>query len=133
MLRGGTEAQKQAWLPRLATGEIMAGVAVTEPDFGSDVAGITVTARPPTGGDWLIRGTKTWSTFAARADVLMLLARTDPDRSLAHRGLSIFVVPKDRADGAGFVLTQPGGGRLEGRPDRHHRLSGHAFLRAVVR
>ena len=46
----------------------------------------------------------------------MLLARTDPDRSLAHRGLSIFVVPKDRADGRGFVLTQPAGGRLEGRP-----------------
>jgi (2S)-methylsuccinyl-CoA dehydrogenase len=116
LLRGGTEAQKQLWLPRLATGEVMAGVAVTEPDFGSDVAGITVTALPTEGGDWLIRGTKTWSTFAARADVLMLLARTDPDRSLAHRGLSIFVVPKDRANGGGFVLTQPGGGRLEGRP-----------------
>ncbi len=116
LLRGGTEAQKQAWLPRLATGEIMAGVAVTEPDFGSDVAGISVTAAPTTGGGWLLRGTKTWSTFAARADVLMLLARTDPDRKLAHRGLSIFVVPKERANGAGFVLTQPGGGRLEGRP-----------------
>ena len=116
LLRGGTEAQKQAWLPRLATGEIMAGVAVTEPDFGSDVAGISVTAGRTDGGDWLLRGTKTWSTFAARADVLMLLARTDPDRTLAHRGLSIFVVPKARANGGGFVLTQPGGGRLEGRP-----------------
>jgi (2S)-methylsuccinyl-CoA dehydrogenase len=65
---------------------------------------------------WSISGTKTWSTFAARADVLMVLARTDPDRSRAHRGLSMFVVPKERADGHGFVLTQPGGGRLEGRP-----------------
>ena len=46
LLRGGTEAQKRRWLPQLATGEIMAGVAVTEPDFGSDVAGITVTASP---------------------------------------------------------------------------------------
>ena len=46
----------------------------------------------------------------------MVLARTDPDRSRAHRGLSVFVVPKDRADGSGFVLHQPGGGRLEGRP-----------------
>jgi (2S)-methylsuccinyl-CoA dehydrogenase len=64
----------------------------------------------------VINGTKTWSTFAARADVLMLLARTDPDRSLGHRGLSIFIVPKERTDGHGFVLTQPGGGRLEGRP-----------------
>jgi (2S)-methylsuccinyl-CoA dehydrogenase len=115
LLRGGTEEQKREWLPRLATGEIMAGVAVTEPDFGSDVAGITVSASRA-GEEWVIGGTKTWSTFAARADVLMLLARTDPDRGLGHRGLSIFVVPKERADGHGFVLTQPGGGRLEGRP-----------------
>jgi (2S)-methylsuccinyl-CoA dehydrogenase len=93
----------------------MVGVAVTEPDFGSDVAGITVSATRA-GEEWVIGGTKTWSTFAARADVLMLLVRTDPDRGLGHRGLSIFVVPKERADGHGFVLTQPGGGRLEGRP-----------------
>jgi (2S)-methylsuccinyl-CoA dehydrogenase len=116
LLRGGTEEQKRAWLPRLASGEIMAGVSVTEPDFGSDVAGITVAATRTDNGDWEINGTKTWSTFAARADVLMVLARTDPDRSRAHRGLSVFVVPKARADGHGFVLTQPGGGRLEGRP-----------------
>jgi (2S)-methylsuccinyl-CoA dehydrogenase len=116
LLRGGTEPQKRHWLPLLATGEIMAGVAVTEPDFGSDVAGITATATRTPSGDWEINGTKTWSTFAARADVLMLLARTDPDRAAAHRGLSIFVVPKERADGHGFVLTQPGAGRLEGRP-----------------
>jgi (2S)-methylsuccinyl-CoA dehydrogenase len=115
LVRGGTEEQKQRWLPRLASGEIMAAVAVTEPDFGSDVAGLTVAAVPD-GGDWLIRGTKTWSTFAARADVLMLLARTDPNRAVGHRGLSLFVVEKERADGHGFVLTQPGGGRLEGRP-----------------
>jgi (2S)-methylsuccinyl-CoA dehydrogenase len=117
LLRGGTESQKQRWLPALASGGIMAGVAVTEPDYGSDVAGLTVAAaRDASTGDWVISGTKTWSTFAARADVLMVLARTDPDRSLAHRGLSLFVVPKERADGHGFVLTQPGGGRLEGRP-----------------
>ena len=116
LLRGGTEDQKRRWLPRLATGEIMAGVSVTEPDFGSDVAGITVAAARVESGDWEISGTKTWSTFAARADVLMVLARTDPDRSLTHRGLSVFVVPKERASGHGFVLTQPGGGRLEGRP-----------------
>ena len=117
LLRGGTEAQKQRWLPALASGEIMAGVAVTEPDFGSDVAGLTVAAsKDGSTGEWIISGTKTWSTFAARADVLMVLARTDPDRSLAHRGLSLFVVPKERADGGGFVLHQPSGGRLEGRP-----------------
>ncbi len=116
LMRGGSEAQKRQWLPKLASGEIMAGVAVTEPDFGSDVAGVIVSATVAPDGTWEISGTKTWSTFAARADVLMVLARTDPDRSRAHRGLSVFVVPKDRADGSGFVLHQPGGGRLEGRP-----------------
>jgi (2S)-methylsuccinyl-CoA dehydrogenase len=123
LVKGGTEEQKQQWLPRLATAEEMAAVAVTEPDFGSDVAGIKVTATRADGG-WLINGVKTWCTFGARATVLMLLARTDPDRSLAHRGLSMFVVPKPVADGHGFELSQdagadggaPGGGKMEGRP-----------------
>ena len=123
LVKGGTEEQKQTWLPRLASAEVMAAVAVTEPDYGSDVANIACSARKVDGG-WLIRGVKTWCTFAARAEVLMLLARTDPDRAKAHRGLSMFVVTKPRADGKGFVLTQaqgddgaaPGGGRMEGRP-----------------
>ena len=105
---GGTEEQKQAWLPRLATGEIMNAVAVTEPDYGSDVASIKVTATRSDDG-WLVNGGKTWCTFAARADVLMLLVRTDPDRSKGHRGLSILIAPKERGDGHGFKLTQPGG------------------------
>jgi (2S)-methylsuccinyl-CoA dehydrogenase len=120
LVKGGTEAQKQEWLPKLATGEIMAAVAVTEPDYGSDVAGLKVTATPADGPDgeagYAISGVKTWCTFAARADVLMLLARTNPDRAAAHRGLSLFVVPKERGDGHGFVLEQPSGGRMEGRP-----------------
>ena len=116
---GGTEAQKQTWLPRLAQGEVMNAVAVTEPDYGSDVAGVKVSATPTGSGDgagWLLNGVKTWCTFAARADILMLIARTDPDRSKGHRGLSIFIVPKERADGEGFELTNPDGGTLEGRP-----------------
>ncbi|MDH4075554.1 MAG: acyl-CoA/acyl-ACP dehydrogenase [Acidimicrobiia bacterium] len=118
---GGTEEQKMAWLPRLASGEIMAAVAVTEPDYGSDVASIKVTASRADGG-WLLNGVKTWCTFAARADVLMLLARTDPDRTKGHRGLSILIVEKPRGEGHGFTLTQeagdgrPGGGKMEGRP-----------------
>ncbi len=132
LVKGGTEEQKRHWLPRLASAEILAAVAVTEPDFGSDVAGCKVAARPvgadgADGADgWLINGVKTWCTFAARANVLMLLARTDPDRSAAHRGLSIFIVEKEVADGKGFVLAQdpstlgrPAGsppGRMEGRP-----------------
>jgi (2S)-methylsuccinyl-CoA dehydrogenase len=123
LVYGGTEAQKQQWLPKLASAEVLAAVAVTEPDFGSDVAGI-VTSATPTEGGWLINGVKTWCTFAARADVLMLLARTNPDRSLSHRGLSMFVVEKPQGDGHGFVFIQdaegrPAGvasGRLEGRP-----------------
>src|SRR5262249_9170797 len=82
--------------------------------FGSDVAGIRVTAKPD-GDGWRINGVKTWCTFAARADVLMLLARTDPDRSKGHRGLTLFIVPKERGEGHGFELTQPEGGQMEGR------------------
>ena len=115
---GGTEEQKKEWLPRLATAEVMNAVAVTEPDYGSDVAGVTVTATPTDGG-YLVNGVKTWCTFGARADVLMLLARTDPDRSIGHKGLSMFIVPKERGDGHGFQLGQDndhGGGKMEGRP-----------------
>jgi (2S)-methylsuccinyl-CoA dehydrogenase len=123
LVYGGTEEQKKHWLPKLASAEILAAVAVTEPDFGSDVAGI-VTSATPTEGGWVINGVKTWCTFAARADVLMLLARTDPDRSLTHRGISMFIVEKPQGDGHGFVFSQNDGdrpaglepGRLEGRP-----------------
>jgi (2S)-methylsuccinyl-CoA dehydrogenase len=124
LVKGGTEEQKLHWLPQLASAEVMAAVAVTEPDFGSDVAGLKVTATPAPGPDgedgYVINGVKTWCTFAARADVLMLLARTDPDRSKAHRGLSLFIVPKPVAEGHGFQFTQePVDGRvgkMEGRP-----------------
>jgi len=120
LVKGGTEEQKQEWLPKLATAEVMAAVAVTEPDFGSDVAGLKATATSAPGPDgsagYVINGVKTWCTFGARADVLMLLARTDPDRAKTHRGLSLFVVPKPRGDGHGFEFAQDGGGRIEGRP-----------------
>jgi (2S)-methylsuccinyl-CoA dehydrogenase len=115
LVKGGTEEQKRHWLPRLASAEVMNAVAVTEPDFGSDVAGLTVTARRVEAG-WQLDGVKTWCTFAARADVLMVLARTDPDRSKAHRGLSLLIVPKERAEASGFLLAQPEGGTMEGRP-----------------
>jgi (2S)-methylsuccinyl-CoA dehydrogenase len=124
LVRGGTEEQKHEWLPKLATAEVMAAVAVTEPDYGSDVAGIKVTATPAAGPEgeegYVINGVKTWCTFAARADALMLLARTDPDRTKTHRGLSLFVVPKPRGDGHGFAFTQepmPDGrtGKMEGK------------------
>jgi (2S)-methylsuccinyl-CoA dehydrogenase len=128
LVKGGTEEQKLEWLPKLATAEVMPAVAVTEPDYGSDVAGIKVTATPAPGPDgapgWVINGVKTWCTFGARADALTLLARTDPDRSKTHRGLSLFIVPKPRGDSHGFELAQEPidvdgtqrVGKMEGRP-----------------
>jgi (2S)-methylsuccinyl-CoA dehydrogenase len=122
---GGTEEQKQEWLPKLATAEVMGAVAVTEPDFGSDVAGV-VTSATRTDGGWLINGVKTWCTFAARADVLLLLARTDPDRAKAHRGLSLFLVEKPQAEGHGFLFAQEPGS--DGRPaDTAGRMEGRAI------
>jgi len=115
LVSGGTQAQKERWLPKLATGEVLAAIAVTEPDFGSDVAGILTTATKTDGG-WLINGAKTWCTFGARANVLLLLARTNPDRTQAHRGLSVFLVEKPQGEAHGFLFNQDGGGRLEGRP-----------------
>ncbi|HLF40013.1 MAG TPA: acyl-CoA dehydrogenase family protein, partial [Acidimicrobiia bacterium] len=125
LVRGGTDAQKQEWLPRIASGEAMVGVMVTEPDFGSDVANLKVTATPQAGsggaaGGWKINGVKTWATFAGRANTLMLLARTDPDRSKGHRGLSLFIVEKPEAPGHHFEFTQDPTsdgtvGRMEGR------------------
>lgn len=118
LVKGGTEAQKQEWLPQLASAEILSAVAVTEPDYGSDVAGVRVSATPAPGPDgspgYVINGVKTWCTFGARADVLLLLARTTPG-STDHKGLSLFVVPKPRGDGHGFAFIQPGGGKMEGR------------------
>src|SRR2546421_477974 len=114
IVQGGTEEQKRRWLPGIARGELMVGVMVTEPDYGSDVAHIKVTATPTEGG-YLISGVKTWATFAGRANVLMLLARTDADRTSGHRGLSLFVVEKEPAAGHAFAFEQPGGGKVEGR------------------
>jgi (2S)-methylsuccinyl-CoA dehydrogenase len=114
LVAGGTEEQKQTWLPRIATGELMVGIMVTEPDYGSDVAGVKVTASPVDGG-WAVNGVKTWATFAGRADVLMLLARTDADRSKGHRGLSVLIVEKPRAEGHAFNFEDGRGGKMEGR------------------
>ncbi len=122
ILRGGTTAQKATWLPAIASGERMCAVAVTEPDFGSDVAGVKTTARRD-GDQWVLDGVKTWCTFAGRAEYLLVLARTDPDRSLGHKGLSLFVVEKPAASGHHFAVEQApdgtvggtGGGRMEAR------------------
>src|SRR4029079_19187997 len=114
LVAGGTEEQKQTWLPKIASGELMVGIMVTEPDYGSDVAGVKVTAVPVDGG-WQVNGVKTWATFAGRADVLMLLARPDADRTKGHRGLSVLIVEKPRAEGHAFQFEDGRGGKMEGR------------------
>jgi (2S)-methylsuccinyl-CoA dehydrogenase len=114
LLAGGTEAQKRRWLPGIAAGEQMVAVAVTEPDFGSDVAAIATTARAD-GDGFVLNGSKMWATFAGRAELLMVLARTDPDPSARARGLSLFVVEKPAFAGHQFEMKQSGGGRLSGR------------------
>ncbi|HMQ24483.1 MAG TPA: acyl-CoA dehydrogenase family protein, partial [Acidimicrobiales bacterium] len=77
LVKGGTEEQKQEWLPKLATAEVMAAVAVTEPDYGSDVAGI-ITRAESDGDDYVINGSKMWITNGTQADWVCLLARTSP-------------------------------------------------------
>lgn len=119
ILKGGTDEQKQKWLPALATGEKMAAVAVTEPDYGSDVAGMKVTAKPQESGGkkgWVINGVKTWCTYAGFADSLMVLCRTDPDMSKKHKGMSILIAEKPRFEGHEFSYDQAEhGGHIEGK------------------
>jgi (2S)-methylsuccinyl-CoA dehydrogenase len=118
LIAGGTERQKQTWLPRIASGEFMVGIAVTEPDTGSDVASVSIRAEPAEvegRQGYVINGNKAWSTFSGRANVLALLARTDPDRSKGARGLSLFIVEKQAFPGHEFEQRGPGGGVLSGK------------------
>ena len=114
LIEGGTLEQKDHWLPRIASGETLCAVAITEPDFGSDVAAVKLKATLTESG-WLLNGEKTWSTFAGKANVLLTLARTDPDASLGHRGLSLFLVEKPPTDEPAFSFSQEQGGELSGQ------------------
>lgn len=114
LLSGGTERQKAHWLPKIAVGEPLCAIAITEPDFGSDVASLSLRATPTSGG-WLLNGAKTWCTFAGKAGLLMVVARTSAERAAAHRGLSIMLVEKPSSDGHEFDFVQEGGGRIQGR------------------
>jgi len=114
LLAGGTEEQKQYWLPKLAAADPFCAVAITEPDFGSDVAGMKLKATRVEGG-WKLNGAKTWCTFGGKAGVLLTLARTDTDPSLGHKGLSMFLVEKPSFDGHEFEYKQEEGGKLTGK------------------
>ena len=113
LVKGGTPEQQQRWLPGIASGELMCGVAVTEPDYGSDVAGLKVRAMRD-GDDYVVNGVKTWCTFGGRANLLMLLARTGTIEE-KHKGLSLFVVEKPSYPGHSWTHEQDGGGRMEAR------------------
>jgi (2S)-methylsuccinyl-CoA dehydrogenase len=114
LVAGGTPEQQSHWLPKLAAGEPLCAIAITEPDYGSDVAGLALRGTRVPGG-WKLTGAKTWCTFAGKAGVLMVVTRTDPDRSLGHKGLSLLLVEKPSYDGHAFVYRQEGGGTLTGR------------------
>jgi (2S)-methylsuccinyl-CoA dehydrogenase len=91
---GGTEEQKQYWLPKLASGEILPTAVFTEPNTGSDLGALKTRAMKD-GDAYKVTGNKTWITHAARADMMTLLARTDPASSDYH-GLSMFLAEKPR-------------------------------------
>ena len=114
---GGTEAQKREWLPKLASGEVLVAIGVTEPDVGSDNANLQTRATPVEVDGrkgWRLNGAKAWSTFSGRANVIAMLVRTNPDPEAAGRGLSVFIVPKDPHYGHEWHQTQPEGGVLTG-------------------
>jgi (2S)-methylsuccinyl-CoA dehydrogenase len=114
LLKGGTQEQKDRYLPRIASGELMGGIMVTEPNYGSDVAGISVTAKEVEGG-YVINGVKTWCTFAGYATLLLILCRTESDPSLKHKGLSILLAEKPSFTGHEFFHKQEGGGTIQGK------------------
>ena len=100
LVLAGTEEQRKQWLPRLASGEVVASFALTEPDAGSDPSRLVTSARPvsgPDGDGWVIDGLKRYITNAPAADVFMVFARTDPEAP-PGKGIGVFIVPA-RLDG----------------------------------
>jgi (2S)-methylsuccinyl-CoA dehydrogenase len=97
LLAHGTEEQKQRFLPGIAGGDLLTAAAFTEPDAGSDTAAIKTRAVRE-GDTYFLTGSKTWCTFANRAHILTVLARTDPDPAKRHRGLSILLLQKEPGD-----------------------------------
>ena len=112
ILCGGTEAQKESWLPRIASAEILPTAVFTEPNTGSDLGSLRTRAVKE-GETYRVTGNKTWITHAARTHVMTLLARTDPETT-DHRGLSMFLAEKTPGDDANPFPT-PGmtGGEIE--------------------
>jgi len=113
IIAGGTEEQKQHWLPALASGEKLPTAVFTEPNTGSDLGSLRTRAVKDEQGDYKVTGNKTWITHASRTHVMTLLARTDPDSS-DYRGLSMFLAEKTPGDDAHpFPTEGMTGGEIE--------------------
>ncbi len=105
----GTPAQKDHWLPRFATGELRGGLALTEPDAGTDLQGIRTVARRE-GDIYRVSGSKLWITNAIEGDILAVLVKTDPDAQPRHRGMTMLIVPtRDKETGAEAPGVSRGG------------------------
>jgi alkylation response protein AidB-like acyl-CoA dehydrogenase len=103
----GTEPQKRRWLPPLASGEIRGGLALTEPDAGTDLQGIRMTARRE-GEHYVINGTKTWISNGVEGSCFALLVKTDPKAEPRHKGMSLFIAPKQTGLRVGRKLEKLG-------------------------
>ena len=112
ILCGGTDAQKAHYLPKIAAGEILTTAVFTEPNTGSDLASLRTRATRE-GDVYKVSGNKTWITHPVRADVMTLLARTDPNET-GYKGLSMFLAEKPRGDDANpFPVAGMSGGEIE--------------------
>jgi alkylation response protein AidB-like acyl-CoA dehydrogenase len=90
----GSEEMKQEYLPRFATGELRGGIALTEPDAGTDLQGIRTRADKD-GDDYVINGSKMWITNSLKGNILAVLVKTDPKAEPAHKGMSLMLVPRE--------------------------------------
>ena len=113
ILAGGTDAQKEHWLPKISSAEILPTAVFTEPNTGSDLGSLRTRAVKTADGDYEVTGNKTWITHAARTHIMTLLARTDPN-STDHRGLSMFLAEKQPGDDENpFPTEGMTGGEIE--------------------
>ncbi len=102
----GTQEQKDRYLPRMATGELRATMALTEPGGGSDLQAMRTVARTE-GDEYVVSGSKTWISNARKAGLIALMCKTDPQAEPRHRGVSILLVEKEPdADGGGLTVSR---------------------------
>ncbi len=107
LMKFGTDEQRQAFLPKMATGELRAAFSLSEPEVGSDVQGIKSTARKMDDGDWELNGQKMWVTNGLRSGVVFVLMKTDPKADPPHRGMTCFITEKEPGAHENEGLTVP--------------------------